>query len=217
MQAQLLLADEYPLTHKGLKALLRSQLAVTEVAEVASCNDLMRELVKGEYTHLVLDVILSDGSTLEILPSIRRVYPELRIMVLSRNSVEVYGNALKQYGIYHCLSKISSEEETALSLRRFLHNEQPARTIDTSYYQDSPFSVLAPRELEICQLVVDGMRSKAIALQLAIKMNTVSTIKKRIFEKTRTNNLRELLELAALCGMQGQKTGQGLENMEVEN
>lgn len=203
MQAQLLLADEYPLTHKGLKSLLQSQLAVMEVSEVASCTELMRELVKKEYTHLVLDVILSDGSTLELLPNIRKVYPELRIMVLSRNSVEVYGNALKQYGIYHCLSKISSEEETILSLRRFLHNEQPARMINTPNYQDSPFSVLAPREFEICQLVVSGLGSKAIAELLSLKINTVSTIKKRVFEKTLTSNLRELLELAALCGMQG--------------
>src|SRR5580698_760759 len=124
----ILLADEYPLTHKGIRSILQSQLSIFEVTEVASCNELMRELVKREYTHLVLDVILSDGSTLEILPNIQKVYPELHIMILSRNSVDIYRNALKQYGIYHCLSKISSEEETILSLRRFLNNEQPART-----------------------------------------------------------------------------------------
>ena len=42
----------------------------------------MKELVK-KYTHLVLDIILSDGNTLEVIPNIRRVYPELNIMIFS--------------------------------------------------------------------------------------------------------------------------------------
>jgi DNA-binding NarL/FixJ family response regulator len=194
----ILLADEYPLTRKGIRSLLQSQLSLIEVTEVGSCKELMRELVKREYTHLILDNILSDGSTLELLPNIRRVYPELRIMLLSRNSVDVYVNALKQYGIYYCLSKVTSEEETLLSLRRFLNNEQPARIINNSVYQKNPFTVLATREFEICRLVVSGLRSKAIAEHLKIKINTVSTIKKRIFEKTFTNNLAELITLAEL-------------------
>jgi hypothetical protein len=31
----------------------------------------MKELVKKKYTHLVLDIILSDGSTLEVIPNIK--------------------------------------------------------------------------------------------------------------------------------------------------
>lgn len=194
----ILLADEYPLTRKGIIPLLQSQQANIEVREVASCNELMRELVKTEYTHLVLDVILSDGSTLEILPNIHKVYPDLRIMVLSRVSVEVYRNALKQYDIFHCLSKTASEEDTDMSLKRFLHNEQPARAINTLNELKHPFSVLTAREFEVCQLVVNGMKSKPIGEKLNLKINTISTIKKRIFEKTLTSNVTELIHLAEL-------------------
>jgi DNA-binding NarL/FixJ family response regulator len=198
MQPQILLADDHSMIRKGLKLLLELHLHFSEVSEVISCNQLMTELTKKKYTHLVLDIILADGSTLEILPNILKLYPDLRIMVFSMQPAEVYGKALRQYGIGHYLQKTTPEEETIRQLRRFLSNEQPIRDLQNRGYQTNPFSALAPRELEILHYVLKGIGTKAIAETLNIKMNTVSTVKNRIFEKTRTTNLKELIELATL-------------------
>ena len=199
MQPHILLADDHSMIRKGLKLLLQLHLGFTEISEVVSCNELMKELSKKKYTHLVLDIILSDGSTLEILPNIQKLYPELRIMVFSMQPAEVYGKALKQYGIDHYLPKTTPEEETIRLLRRFLLNEQTT-TRDTQgvRYPNNPFSALAPRELEILHYVLKGLGTKEIAETLNVKMNTVSTVKNRIFEKTLTANLKELIELATL-------------------
>jgi two-component system invasion response regulator UvrY len=198
MQPQILLADDHSMIRKGLKLLLQLHLAFTEVSEVISCSDLMKELGRKKYSHLVLDIILSDGSTLEILPNIRSLYPELRIMVFSMQPAEVYGKALRQYGIEHYLPKTTPEEETIRLLRRFLHNEQTPRESTGVRYPNNPFSALAPRELEILHYVLKGMGTKEISETLNVKMNTVSTVKNRIFEKTLTTNLKELIELATL-------------------
>ncbi|HEY6901531.1 MAG TPA: response regulator transcription factor [Puia sp.] len=197
MQPQILLADDHSMIRKGLKLLLQLHLGFTDVSEVVSCNELMKELSKKKYTHLVLDIILSDGSTLEILPNIQRLYPELQVMVFSMQPAEVYGKALRQYGIEHYLPKTTPEEETIRLLRRFLLNETSPR--DTGMrYPNNPFSALAPRELEILHYVLKGLGTKEIAETLNVKMNTVSTVKNRIFEKTLTTNLKELIELATL-------------------
>ncbi len=197
MQPQILLADDHSMIRKGLKLLLQLHLGFTQVSEVVSCNELMKELTKKIYTHLVLDIILSDGSTLEILPNIQRLYPELRIMVFSMQPAEVYGKALRQYGIEHYLPKTTPEEDTIRLLRRFLLNEHSSRDIAVRY-PNNPFSALAPRELEILHYVLKGLGTKEIAETLNVKMNTVSTVKNRIFEKTLTSNLKELIELATL-------------------
>ena len=65
MQPQILLADDHSMIRKGLKLLLQVHLNFTEVSEVTSCNELLKELTKKKFTHLVLDIILSDGNTLE--------------------------------------------------------------------------------------------------------------------------------------------------------
>ena len=156
----------------------------------------MKELVKTRYTHLILDIILSDGSTLEVIPNIRRVYPNMSILVFSMQPAEVYGEALKQYGIRHYLSKGESEEEIIKTLKGFLQNEwSETKPLAT---KDNPFSSLAPRELEILHYVLRGTGTKDIADILNLKMNTVSTIKNRIYDKTHAANIKELMELATL-------------------
>ena len=198
MQPKILIADDHSMIRKGLKLYMQLNLGYSDITEVANCNELMKELVRNKFTHLVLDIILSDGSTLEVIPNIRKVYPALHILVFSMQPAEVYGEALKQYGIQYYLSKSSGEEEMLKVLQRFLHNELPPEKINTAQFHDNPFTSLAPRELEILHYVLKGIGTKEIADQLNLKMNTVSTIKTRIYDKTHAGNIKELMELATL-------------------
>ena len=197
MQPKILIADDHSMIRKGLKLNMQLTLGYTDIEEVATCNDLMKELVKKKYTHLILDIILSDGNTLEVIPNIRRVYPDLQILVFSMQPAEIYGEALKQYGINYYLSKSVGDEEIITILQKFLQNETPVRR-NNIQHQDNPFTTLAPRELEILHYVLKGIGTKEIAETLNLKMNTVSTIKTRIYEKTNAGNIKELIELATL-------------------
>jgi DNA-binding NarL/FixJ family response regulator len=197
MQASILIADDHSMIRKGLKLHMQLTLGYSDISEVASCNELMKELVKKKFTHLVLDIILSDGSTLEVIPNIRRVYPDLQILVFSMQPPEIYGEALKQYGINYYMSKAVGEDEMIQILQKFLHNEIPVRK-ENLHHAGNPFNSLAPRELEILHYVLKGFGTKDIAESLNLKMNTISTIKTRIFEKTNALNIKELMELATL-------------------
>ncbi len=197
---RILIADDHSMIRKGLKLNIQLTLGYTDIEEVATCNDLMRELVKKKYTHLILDIILSDGNTLEVIPNIRRVYPELQILVFSMQPAEIYGEALKQYGINYYLSKSVGDEEIILVLQKFLQNETLVRRANIQH-QDNPFTTLAPRELEILHYVLKGIGTKEISETLNLKMNTVSTIKNRIYEKTTAGNIKELMELATLYNL----------------
>jgi two-component system invasion response regulator UvrY len=197
MQPKILIADDHSMIRKGLKLNIQLTLGYTDIHEVATCNELMKELVKNKYTHLVLDIILSDGNTLEVIPNIRRVYPDLHILVFSMQPAEIYGEALKQYGINFYMSKSVGEEEMIQILQKFMHNEEPVRQKNIQH-QDNPFKTLAPRELEILHYVLKGIGTKDIADSLNLKMNTISTIKTRIYEKTSAQNIKELMELATL-------------------
>lgn len=197
MQPKILLADDHSMIRKGLKLHMQLTLGFTDIHEVATCNELMKELVKNRYTHVILDIILSDGSTLEVIPNIRRVYPALNILIFSMQPAEIYGEALKQYGINYYMSKSVGEEEMVQILQKFMHNETPVRPTNIQH-NDNPFKSLAPRELEILHYVLKGIGTKDIAESLNLKMNTISTLKNRIFEKTNAGNIKELMELATL-------------------
>lgn len=61
--------------------------------------------------------------------------------------------------------------------------------------KDSNLIKLSRRENEVCSLLLIGNCTNEIADMLNIKCNTVSTIKKSIFKKTKTKNLIELYEV----------------------
>jgi DNA-binding NarL/FixJ family response regulator len=63
------------------------------------------------------------------------------------------------------------------------------------FTKDSSMIKLSKREIEVCNLLLTGNCTNKIAELLNIKCNTVSTIKKSIFNKTKTSNLIELYEV----------------------
>jgi DNA-binding NarL/FixJ family response regulator len=63
------------------------------------------------------------------------------------------------------------------------------------FIMDSNSIKLSKREIEVCTLLLTGNCTNKIAELLNIKCNTVSTIKKSIFNKTKTANLIELYEV----------------------
>jgi len=203
MPQKILLADDHSMIRRGLKLICEVQLNVPWIEEVASCNQLMKQLLQNDYSHLILDIILSDGSTLEVLPTIKKLYPKLNIMVFTMQPAEVYKRVLKNYSIFHYCSKASPEKETIQQLKQFLNNEAAVPDEEGSGPQYNPFSTLSPRELEILHYLLKGKSNNEVAKALNLKWNTISTVKARIFEKTQTNNLIELKELATLYNVSG--------------
>src|SRR5882757_970614 len=126
MDPKILIADDHSMICKAIKLILELNFGYTDVRGASTCSEMMKELIKKIYTHLVLDINLADGSTLEVLPTIQTLYPGLKILVFSMQPAEVYGAVLKkQYGISHYISKTASEEETTAQIRKFFQNNTP--------------------------------------------------------------------------------------------
>src|ERR1700743_3213510 len=99
MSPKILLADDHSMITKGVKLLCELHMGLTDVREVTSNKDLLHELETKRYTHLVLDITLCDGSSIDILPTIKQNHPGLHIAMLTVHGDNIYYNALKQFGI----------------------------------------------------------------------------------------------------------------------
>ena len=179
---QIIVADDHSMIRKGIKLLLLTKFNCTNVDEADSCHALMNELKKAKCTHLILDVVFPDGTSLEMAPVIRKLYPEIKIMIYSMQLSEIYASAFAQYGIYCYLSKSSTEEETIQYITKFLNNECALRPTTNPRQYTNPFSSLSPRELEILHYLVNGQKTNEIARALNLSNSTISTFKMRIFE-----------------------------------
>lgn len=194
METKILIADDHSIVKMGLTAIL-NKMGVQNIETVSTIDELKTELEKTNYTHLVLDIIMPDGNSLELIESINSNHPALSILVHSMQPVEVYGKIANKYTIHSYLHKGASESEIHYQLELFVKN-QPLNIKKKLEDSVNPFSTLAVRELEILHYLLNGHRTKEIAASLGLKMNTVSTIKSNIFEKVKAESFTHLLQLA---------------------
>ncbi|HUB61460.1 MAG TPA: response regulator transcription factor [Puia sp.] len=195
----ILVADDHIMISKGLRRAIELEFGFTDVHSVTSCSNVMNELKAKPYTHLILDIGLSDGSALEILPAIKRLYPSVRILVFSSKPATVFEKALAQQGVYNFLSKEQTEAETTSTLMDFFYGRQSRVRKESA---ENPFAALSPREWEVTHHLLLGQTTSEVANRLNLKSSSVSTIKGRILEKLGVDNLRDFFELARLYNVQ---------------
>ena len=158
-------------------------MRVQNIDTVNTIEELKAQIGISNYTHLILDIIMPDGNSLELIESINTKYPALSILVHSMQPVEVYGKIANKYNIHSYLHKGASESEIFYQLELFVKNQ--------------PLNIKKKLdELEILHYLLNGHRTKEIATSLGLKMNTVSTIKSNIFEKVKAESFTHLLQLA---------------------
>jgi two-component system, NarL family, invasion response regulator UvrY len=183
---------------RGLSLLIQTEIGKYSITEASSCAKVMQELKKNYFSHLILDIIFGDGSAMEILPNIRSLYPGLKILIFSMQPADIHGEALKAYKITNYLSKTSDNETTVKAISDFLHNTKDNSTKPTSNNIINPFISLSSRELQILHYMLNGYGTKEISDTLNITMSSVSTLKKRIFQKTNTANFKALIDLSTM-------------------
>ena len=194
MEPKILIADDHSIVKMGLTAIL-NKMGVKQIDTVSNIAELKETLNRNVYTHLVLDIIMPDVNSIELLEQINTTNPYLSILVHSMQPVEVYGKIASKFQIHSYLHKGASESEIYYQLELFIKNQplQLKKKLDDTI---NPFSTLAVRELEILHYLLNGHRTKEIATNLGLKMNTVSTIKSNIFEKVKADSFTHLLQLA---------------------
>lgn len=168
------------------------------ITEADSCSKVMSELNKSFYSHLILDLIFADGNALEILPNIKNLYPSLKILIFSMQPSEIHAEVFKKINISYFLSKTSDNDIVVKVLTNFLNNNKNIGPSNLMISGVNPFKTLSSRELQILHYMLNGFGTKQISETLNLKMNSVSTLKKRIFQKTDSANFKALIDLCTL-------------------
>ena len=198
-----LLADDHSLIRQALLILLE-EIGIESVTFQASNISQVLDLVKSKPIDIaIIDAHFPDGNSLTIIPEIKKINPEIKILVYT--GVDENFQALKfiNAGADGFLSKMAEEEETKEAILQILKTGQYLSPLTQALLLSSlqnprladPLKTLTERELEIAELYGKGLGNLEIANRLDLKQNTVSTVKKRIYEKLNIENVVELADL----------------------
>lgn len=195
--AKILIADDHVMIRKGTRMLLEYQLGHTDLDESGSVAETKDKLIKGQYTHLILDISFGDSSGIELLPWIKEEMPNLQVLVFSMQPEEIFRPIIQREGAYGFLSKQATEAECTRRFKAFLEGKKAGKAEKPApHVSSNPFEHLSSRETAVLLELIKGRGTKEISNALDIRMNTVSTLKARIFEKTGTKNTQQLIDMA---------------------
>lgn len=213
-----LLIDDHTLFRVGLEGLLASR-GIEIVASVGSGFEAQRLVDELKPDVILLDMRMPGINGLEVLEMLREKNTSLPIVMLTTSTDE--NDLLKSLraGAQGYLLKDMEPDELVLALREIVAGKTvvapdlapilaravQGKTIEQDEKNDSPFSILTPRETEILGLLAEGQSNKAIARNLGISDGTVKLHVKAILRKLEVHSRVEAAVMAVQRGFTSEK------------
>ena len=153
---------------------------------------------------VILEMDIPEINGIATLRKMKQDFPDIKTLMYSGQSEDVYALSTIRAGAYGYLSKTADLEYIISAVRKvsegnmFITNELAQRlAFDESTQKPRRFfRKLSSREVEVLKLLASGKRNKEVAEELNLNEKTVSTYKARLMKKLNVDNLVDLLQQA---------------------
>jgi DNA-binding NarL/FixJ family response regulator len=201
---RVLIVDDHAVVRAGIKLLLGREDDIEPVGEAGSGREGIFEARSLKPDVILMDVVMPDGSGLEVIPALLREHPETRILVLSMQDDPRYVREAFAAGASGYVLKEAADVEVVAAVRevargnRYVHPELGARLIaaDADAARKAEEDPLSDREREVLRLLALGHTNQEIAKQLFISVRTAETHRAHIMQKLRLSSRAELVRYA---------------------
>lgn len=206
-KARIFLVDDHPLVREWLTNLIDQ---TDDLAVCGGAQDAATALpgIAGSQPDLaIVDISLGGGSGIDLIRSIRLLYPNLAVIVLSMHDERVYAERAIRAGARGYIMKRESTTKIVDAIRQVLQGNmylsKDLTEIFAEKFVSSPspggglsISQLSDRELEVFQLIGQGYDTREIARTLNVNIKTIQTYCTRIKDKLKFGTGSELLREA---------------------
>ena len=198
-----LLVDDHALVRRGFRRLLEDDTDIQVVGEGSNGDDALRLTTELKPHVIVMDAAMPGTGGLEATRNILARHPKAAIIMLSMHSEETLVCQALNAGARGYVLKNALELDLAAAVKRVAAGEQ---VIDPALIRPDPLPGernrrLTPRELEVLQLICDGLSNKEIAVKLELSANTVAVHRANIMNTLGVHKTAELVVYALQNGL----------------
>ncbi|TXG36577.1 response regulator [Seonamhaeicola maritimus] len=204
---KLLIADNHPITRKGLEVLFSASPNIKIVGSLDDGAAILDFVKKNPVDIILTEADFPKLNGLTLLRHLKSDHPDIKTIIFSGQPEEVYAiNAIKA-GAAGYVSKtvnVITVNEAIMKVNDggiYLSNEltqQLAFGNRVGKSSGSFYKKLSTREAEVLKLLTVGRKNKEISKELDINEKTVSTYKARLMRKLKVTNLVDLVNQAKL-------------------
>lgn len=170
----------------------------------SSAEELIADLDwMGSVDCVITDVRLPGMDGLKLLKLIVERLPATPVIVMTgHGDIPMAVKAVKD-GAFDFVEKPFTPERLDEVVTNALSSQRRVRATPAAAEAENALSRLTPRQMEIVDLIAQGLTSKEIAVRLDMSFRTVDTHRARIMEKLQVNSLAELLRLRLAAELNG--------------
>lgn len=206
---RILIADDHAIVRAGLKQFIAGETDMSVAAEAGTGAQALAAVSRGGIDLVLLDIALPDQSGVDVLKRLKRVQPELPVLMLSGYSEQQYAINLLRAGAAGYLNKEAASAELVRAIRtvaqgrRYVSQElMQVLAADLAGDADKPLHAqLSEREFQIFVKLAAGTSVSKIAAELFLSVKTISTYRTRILEKMNMKNNADLTYYAIKNGL----------------
>ncbi|HZK08629.1 MAG TPA: response regulator transcription factor [Bacteroidales bacterium] len=206
----LIIVDDHTLFRNGLRALLENHYENINIREAGSGEQFL-ELLQQTVPDLVLmDISMPGMDGAEATRLALAEHPQLKIVALSMFGDEAYYYKMIDAGVQGFVLKdseiaqVREAIETVMDGDTYFSHELLLKVIRKMPYTSPTEATaeiqLSGREMEVLQLICDGLSNQDIAEKLFISKRTVDKHRSNILSKTNSRNTAQLVMTAIRMG-----------------
>ena len=204
---RIFIVEDHPVFRRGLAHLIESEAGLTVCGHASSFPAALDKLRQIPADAVILDVAIEGANGLELVKHLRAEHPHLVLLVLSVHDEAIYGPRALRAGAHGYVMKRECDDVLLQAIREVLAGKvfvSPALGRNLLYrvvFHDeaggkSQIASLSDRELEVLELVGQGLPSREIAEKLHISVKTVESHRLHIKEKLGLAHASDLIRFA---------------------
>jgi DNA-binding NarL/FixJ family response regulator len=198
----ILLVDDHKLVRDSWSYILNNDSRFHVVGTAGTAKEAVA-IARGKHPKIVLmDLNMAPVSGFDITKLIRRHSPASNIIGVSMHTMPVYAKKMMQMGAKGYVTKNSPKEEMISAIVEVSHGNKYVCTEVKNILAEQELedrrphpdmNALTQREIDIVQLIKEGLSSREVAEKLKISLKTVEVHRYNILKKMNLRNTAALV------------------------
>lgn len=198
---RVLLADDHAIVRSGIRRMIE-QIPEMEVAGEAENGPQVLHLLNAVSVDLLLiDVTMPDFDPIDTISTIRRLYPDLKILVVSAYDDDYYVKGLLNAGVNGYHMKDQPLNDLRIAIERVMAGERwISHTLINKLVENPTTSantiLLSARQRSLLHYLLQGLDNKTIAENLGLSIKTIENHLTRLYRQIEVQSRLEAVNFA---------------------
>ena len=212
------LVDDHPIVRRGFQLLLGMEPDLMVCGEADSGPAALQKILALKPDAAIIDLTLKGGNGLELIKQVRAQLPELKLLVFTMRDEGIYAERALRAGADGYITKEEGTEKAIQAIRlliqgkRYVSDKVAGKMMDNlvgnTASGEGTVESLTDRELEVLELLGNGLGSREVAAKLHLSIKTVESHREHMKTKLGLARATELVSYA-FNWVHGEPTGPG--------